>query len=210
MAKSLCKILIIVFVLLSLKGFSQFEDTIRYSLKQKPALLLKFDSRNTFITSTIVRTLGLKAGVSYNNRLAFGLGYNQLVSDVERTRIIENPPFEPDTVNYQLKYFYFSPFVEYVFYKDPRWKLSIPVQIGVGQSRLETDEYNPPAKVLGKDLMISYEPAITAEYKIIPWFGIGAGVGYRLMIYGNKNLNEQFTAPVYIFKAKIFFKEILK
>ena len=60
-------------------------------------------------------------------------------------------------------------------------------------------------KFLSRKFVCSYEPAIAFEYRFLDYFGAGMGVGYRLMIATNKELDEQFTSPVYIFKLKISF-----
>ena len=50
----------------------------------------------------------------------------------------------------------------------------------------------------------------TIEYIVFKYFGIGGGAGYRLMFVGNKQLRDNFTAPVYLIKARFFFGDVLK
>ena len=48
------------------------------------------------------------------------------------------------------------------------------------------------------------------DYKIVRWIGIGSGIGYRLILFKNKNISEHLTSPVFIFKAKIYLGEIVR
>ena len=54
-------------------------------------------------------------------------------------------------------------------------------------------------------LIVLYEPAMILEYAVLPFIGIGGGVGYRLMLKNNKAINERFTAPTYklVFSLKL-------
>jgi hypothetical protein len=48
------------------------------------------------------------------------------------------------------------------------------------------------------------------DYKIVRWVGLGSGIGYRLILYKNKNISEHLTSPVFIFKVKIYLGEIVR
>lgn len=116
----------------------------------------------------------------------------------------------PDTVDAALRFAYISPYIEYTFHKTKKWEISIPVQLGIGAARYEYED-NAGVFVRQKDrLVIMYEPAMTAQYRFISWAGIGAGVGYRLVFYGNNALKENFNSPVYILRFKIFLRDIYR
>ena len=186
-------------------GFSQnFEEELKAALKENPELDLRLDSRHSFINQTGVKVFGVKAGVQFDNKLSFGIGYNQLWNPLERSINIEGL-----TYKVELGFFNISPYVEYVFYKDNRWVLSIPVQFGFGSSFYKNKEEFGPDKFFSK-FVVSYEPAITFEYRFLKYFGAGLGVGYRLMIIPNAQIREQFTSPVYIFKTNIYFEDIYR
>lgn len=184
-------------------SFAQsFEEDLRSSLQTKPKFDFRLDSRSSFISQGGVRVFGFKLGIEYDHKLTFGLGYNQLLSKVKRKQFhhgIEQ--------NSKLKYYYLSPFVDYVFYRDPRWELSIPVQFGIGEAQYQYKLYDRTVS-FAKGFMFSYEPAITFQYKFLSYFGAGAGVGYRLMIVNNSKVKEQFTSPVYLFKFKVYFQDL--
>lgn len=179
-----------------------FEEELRLALKEEPKFEFKLDSRNAFISNTGVRVLGFKLGLNFDDKLSFGLGYNQLWSKPKNQLFIEGVNY-----NAEVNYYYFSPYVEYTFYRDEKWEFSIPVQFGLGESWYEF-ERNGNKLSRSRNFVVSYEPAITVQYTFLKYFGLGAGVGYRLMIVPNQSIEEQFTSPVYIFKFKIFFQEI--
>lgn len=179
-----------------------FESQIRHAVHQKPKFDFHLDSRGAFINQSSVRVFGFKLGLEYDHKLTFGLGYNQLISKV-KNKIVDKG-MERDV---QLKYFYFSPFISYIFYRDEKWELSIPVQFGFGSSSYQFNLENMKVNIF-KAFVLSYEPAITFQYRFLRYFGAGAGVGYRLMIVPNKKIEEQFTSPVYLFKFKVYFQDL--
>jgi len=200
----------IIYLLLLTFGFTfqsysqEFEKELRTAIQENPKFELRFDSRNSFINQSGVRVYGIKAGVQFDNKLSFGLGYNQLRSSIKN--IIS---YKGVLYNTEIKFYHLSPYLEYVFYKDEHWELSIPVQFGFGSSFYENKEDFGPEKI-GQQFIISYEPAITFQYRFLRYFGAGMGIGYRLMLKPNSEVDEKFTSPVYIFKTKIYFQDILR
>lgn len=181
----------------------EFEKELKEAIKKKPKLEFRFDSRNSFISTSGVRIAGIKIGVQFDKKLSVGLGYNQLWSTIHKT----NVEFKSQFFKGELKFNYLSPYLEYTFYRDARWELSIPIQFGFGHSFYKNLEPEGPNQ-LNKAFVISYEPAIAFEYRVLKYFGLGMGVGYRLMILPNRDIEERFTSPVYIFKTKIYFQEL--
>jgi hypothetical protein len=189
-------------------GISQsFEKDIRDALKKKPLLDLRLDSRHSFINQAGVSMFGIKAGVEFDQKLRFGIGFNILTTDLFTTIAFIDNGLIKTSNDARLTFYNFSPYVEYVFYKDDRWEISIPVQFGLGNSYYSLKTNNGRIN-RNRHLTLSYEPAITAQYKLLKYFGPGFGVGYRLMIVDNKAIKESFNSPVYIFRFKIFFGEI--
>lgn len=187
-------------------------DTIKLSLKQKPHLFGKFDTRNSFIDNSRAKIFGLKTGLNFGRRLYFGIGYNQLnppSQDFDKTILIANANGELEKTNAVLRLFYISVHAEYVFYQTKHWELSMPLQFGVGQTYYKYNQLGK-RKVIEKDLNFIYEPAVSVEYKIVKWAGVGVDVGYRFMLTSYKNLNQKFTAPTYAFKFLLYYNEIVK
>jgi len=181
-----------------------FEQELRDAIRTKPKLEFRLDSRNSFISRSSARVFGLKLGLQFDEKLSFGIGYNTLLSDIN-----SEVNYLGVKSNAKLKFYHVSPYVEYVFYRDDKWELSIPIQFGFGSSYLELGNLNNDNQ-LNKRFIISYEPAITFQYRLAKYFGVGLGIGYRLMIKPNNAIDEQFTSPVYLLKFRIYFQEIIQ
>lgn len=181
----------------------EFEEELRKAIHVKPRLEARFDSRTSFINQTGVRVAGYKLGIQFDNKLSFGLGYNYLGSEVRRTLEVQG-----NSYFVRLRFNVVSPYLEYIFYRDERWELSIPLQFGFGKSYYSNENDLGPNR-FNSNFVATYEPAITFQYRFLKYFGAGMGVGYRLMIIPNRGVEENFTSPVYIFKFKLYFQDIL-
>lgn len=185
---------------------SYFEDDIKKSFKERPQLDVKFDFRFSFIASRDFRTSGFKLGVSFNRKFKMGLGYNQLIVPAKST-IKDNDKL----FNAELKYIYFSPYFEYVYHTSKRWEFNLSAQVGFGRGHYQYYNVDEDRTVKTKySTILSYEPVMLIDYKIIRWFGVGTGVGYRLIFYKNSNIEEHLTSPVYVFKVKVYLGEIVR
>ena len=207
------KLLYIFFFLWAISTTAQPTlDTIQLSLKQKPHLFGKFDTRNSFIDNSRAKIFGLKTGLNFGNRLYFGIGYNQLnppSQDFDKIIYTVNANNELEKTTAMLRLVYFSIHAEYVFYQTKHWELSMPLQFGVGQTYYKYNQFGK-RKVIDKDYNFIYEPAVSVEYKFVKWVGIGADIGYRFMLTSYKSLNQKFTSPTYAFKLLIYYNEIVK
>ena len=193
-------ILILSFFIFSSQGHAQLFDSIRTSFDYKPKFLLKFDTRNSFISNQYAIIHGGKVGFSFNKTTNIGVGYHWMPK-----LLIE--PTLPNSNNVDLKFSYAVAFFEYNFYKSKHWSAEIPVQIGLGKAQYDDLDL---AITTGSSWIIIYEPAMTIEYKFLRYFGIGGGVGFRLAIKSNQQIKESFTAPEYILRFKIYFGDIYK
>lgn len=183
----------------------EFEEEIKEAFKTTPSIDFRLDSRSSFISSSNVRIFGVKVGLQYANKISLGIGYNQLVSDLNNSRISIGDSLYSGRLNYK----YLSPYIEYIFYQDKQWEFSIPVQFGIGNTFYSNNNNTKPSEIF-KKTVLSYEPAITFQYRFLKYFGAGMGVGYRLMIVPNKQIEERFTSPVYLFKFKVYFQELYR
>jgi hypothetical protein len=219
----LCNVrkLIIIFCfsgcwLIQLKGIAQPTlDTIHWCLQQKPQLFGKLDTRNSFIYNSRIKIFGLKAGLSYGKRLHIGIGYNQIYPFAKASKnfneqvYFTNDDNKPDSVTALLKLFYFSAHVEYIFYQNKHWQLSIPLQIGLGQTYYHYELFGERHNT-DQHACFIYEPAVSTEYRFYKWIGVGADVGFRFMLTNSKALNQKFNSPTYAFKLLIYYNEIYK
>lgn len=183
-----------------------FEEEWRKSFHTKPKLDVKLDNRFSFIRDGDVKTIGIKVGLSFRRKFKLGLGINQMLLPVESS-IINN---SDTAIPVNLEYFYFSPYLEYVYYSSRRWEFSLATQIGLGGASYQYKDENGKKIKLKESTIISYEPALLIDYKIIRWIGIGTGIGYRLVLYKQPIIKEKFSSPEYVIKLKIYLGEIVR
>jgi hypothetical protein len=202
-----------VFLFLLLNSFSvnaQWSDTLKEILHGKMFPTASLDGRNSFISSQRAAIWGIKAGVEFAGKLQIGIGYNKHVKNLEKEIYFRNVFGMPDSAVGTLRLSYVSIYTRYVYYKTAHWKFSImPVQLGLGNSKYKYD-YFSAERIVDKKVVVLYEPSISISYKIIPWFGVGADLGYRIMLRGNPAIAENFNSPIYSFYMIIYWGELYK
>ncbi len=188
-------------LILSKPGHTQMFDTIANSFNYHPKFLLKLDTRNSFIRNTYAKMNGVKVGVNFNNTTRLGIGYSWMSRDWDKI------PATDTTSAIKLKFGYLAPFMEYNFYKSDPWFAEIQLQVGVGKANYKDFD---PKEILSSSWTIIYEPAMAIEYRFLRYFGIGGGVGFRLVAKTSREIDETFTSPVYLFRFKIYFGDLYK
>lgn len=179
-------------------------DSLYQVLRHKPTPAFKFDTRNSFITGNSAKVYGIKGGLSFNKTLTIGIGYNFIGTDLAENLTIGN-----EIRAGQIKMRYVAPFIEYSFYKKGNWEVMVPVQLGIGQSFIRYDAKGQRTDIK-KDNILLYEPGMTVEYKLFKLIGIGGGLGYRIMLKNNRQIEQQFTSPVYVIRIRLIFDEVIK
>ncbi|MDT8413289.1 MAG: hypothetical protein RQ875_12560 [Vicingaceae bacterium] len=205
MKQFFCLISCVLFSSLLVAQPERFENEFKKSFSTKPKFEFKFDSRFSFLRNTEVKTTGVKIGLSFNRKFNLGLGINQLLISSESEIIQQN-----DTIPVNLNYWYFSPYFEYVYFSSKKWDFNLSTQIGIGEASFEHKDLEGVLQKNKRTTLISYEPAMLIDYKIVKWFGIGTGVGYRLILFKNGNITENFSSPVYVVKLKVYLGAIVR
>ncbi len=182
-------------------------DSVKLSLQAKPKLTFNLSSRNAVITNEFAKMRSVFVGANYADRTRLGLSFNWLALGYQREYPIINQDTITDLVNRDLRMFYIAPHAEYMFYKTAHWEMTIPVQLGLGYSYFK-HEYNNETFTQDGGLVALYEPAMTVTYRFLKYFGVGGGIGVRLMLKNNRNINERFTAPFYMYWFKIYFGDV--
>ena len=198
-------LVIVIIAIISLGACAQtinLGDSLRDVFRQRITPSFKFDSRNSFITGSTAKIYGIKAGIAFGTRMSLGLGYNFIGTELEEELIVDG-----QWLRATICMNYLAPFIDYSFYRRGAWEVSTPIQLGVGNSFLRhtTDEGN---HILNKSRIVLYEPGMAFEYKILKLIGVGAGVGYRIMLKNNHGIQQQFTSPVYALRLRLIFEEI--
>jgi hypothetical protein len=116
---------------------------------------------------------------------------------------------KPYIIEKGLKFYYASAAIEYVFYKSKHWEVGMPLQIGFGESYYQHTK-NGEKIITNRNLNFIYEPAISVEYRVFKWVGVGADFGYRFMLANTKILNQQLNSPIITIDLMIYYREIFK
>ena len=187
---------------------AQIFDSLSQKFKSKPVYFFKFDTRNSFISARRAVFSGVKFGFKYDNSLIVGLGVSFLNTDIalKNTTLYTDASYEASSS--KLSFYYISPFLEYVFYKDHKWEHAIPIQLGFGYSNFRFKNKSGLTMLLYSKPIILYEPAMTTEYKIFPWLALGGGLGYRLLLINNKIYGKLFNSPIYLIKFNIIWDSL--
>ena len=183
-----------------------FENEFKTSFQTKPKLDVKFDNRFSFIRDGALKTVGVKVGLNFSRKFKVGIGLNQMLVPIETTT---NDKFG-NRVPVNLEYFYFSPYIEYVYHNSKRWEFSLSTQLGVGGASYQYRNTENTKVRLLESTVLSYEPAMLIDYKIVKWVGIGTGVGYRFVYYKEPGIKERFSSPEYVIKLKVYLGQIVR
>jgi len=183
---------------------AQLLDSIGLFLKEEPRIVVKADIRGSFISNRNVRIVGFKIGYEYAHRFQYGVGYSFLFTPVQQLREVPGQGL----IDTRLRIEYIAGYVDYAFYQRRNWDVRIPVQLGFGSGSVIYKETDGRKRKLLRTGLIIYEPAMTVHYKFLKYFAIGGGIGFRLAIRTHDSLDEQITAPVYMFGLKVYFGDI--
>jgi hypothetical protein len=191
---------------------AQILDTISYSLKQKPKFYLTLASFNTFIDGDYANIFRVKMGLSYNQRVKLGLGYSNLANNDVVTEIKIKGANSEFTTNGRLIYWNIGLSAEYFFYDNYPWQFSLaPFNVAFGKANYEyinrTDHKltSTPA-----ELVISYQPEISAQYSIFRWLGLGVTTGYRFTLLRSRKATQNLNAPLFAIDIRFFVDEVYK
>ena len=173
-------------------------DSIKSSLTHTPKIYANFNTRNSFISNYRAQVRGVVLGANFNSQFTLAIGYNWLHTDFFR------PIGESDTA--LLKIRYVSPFMEYSFLEKNNLEITIPVYLGFGISGFEKID----GTLVNKRFILLYEPSMKATYRILRYFNVSAGIGFRAILAGNGNLSENPITPTYTLGAGLFLGDIYR
>jgi hypothetical protein len=210
-------LLFLILVLLSAPSLAQVVDNDsavgKLNFRDKPVVFFMFDKNYSFVDSKLASTSGFKAGLEFSNKLKLGLGYSWLNSDVVEQKIVITEAGYDTSLNARLTMRLGILYGEYIFYNKGSWQISMPGQIGIGTSYFtyyESIGDDTKKKQLSKQGVLMLNATGMGTYRILKWFGLSAGAGFRIMLIDNNDLKQNLNGPVFAFRVRIFFGEIYK
>ncbi|MFT5511655.1 MAG: hypothetical protein ACI8SE_000048 [Bacteroidia bacterium] len=154
---------------------AQVIDSVRKALTYKPHIVFGLNGKTSIVSGDPYRTMRLFTGLDYNKKIRFELAYNYMPLPAV-DKVVVNRTDTITKVN-NLRYLGFQ--TEYTFFRKNRWKLSYPVQIGIGRNRY-TERINGSLNVVRKPIVLPVELGVNAVYLLTDWFGLKAGMGVRM------------------------------
>ncbi len=202
MVKNIINILIIKLLLSNLlysQSVNYSEDVLNRidkSLEHKPRFTFNFNNKTSFVSNRISNFYGINLGLEYDRIFTYGISFNALYD------LPYNYKFEKvDLSEKKFKFVYSSIFMEYNFEKRERFEFSIPLHLGLGWSWIKNQK-----QTLGVNVL--YEAQLNFLYYPISYVGVGAGLGYRIILFENKHIDEQLSAPLFSIKIQVLIQEI--
>ncbi|TXC85069.1 hypothetical protein [Luteibaculum oceani] len=200
-AALLQRIFLLGFVLIGTASISygQVGKLLKSEINEnEPKFLLRLDGKNSFIANTQVKIQGIQVGANFGKRLQLGVGYHT-------NRLGKSAPLAANSINEEVYLDYGSVFLEYLFFNKGRFTASYPLQMGIGDisSKItgeSTGEHN---------FLMIYEAVMVVNYHPTKIFSIGTGLGYRVLLFGNRSFGLNFNSPIYSLKFNLNFEEIL-
>lgn len=205
------KFLAFLFFFFSQHANAQILDTICESFHSKPKFFFQLDAYNSFVGKEPANTFGYKAGLEFNKRVKIGIGYYTLTSDIVQSKTIRTDQNKDTVQNARLDMNFIPVSFEYTFYSKDPWQFTVPINLGAGKSYFWYYKNASGDKgEIDKKTIILTTISVDAQYKIIKYIGVGAGLGYRVMLKDNSNINENFNSVIYSLQLRIFVDEIVK
>lgn len=194
-------VLLLFFLVFSVLVYSQgknWQDTFLKYIRFKPDPVFTLAGRNSFVQDRPVKIDGIKIGASFGGRIYFLIGYHQTRFPVEK-EVRYNAFTNNELIVKQITGLkYLSLGGEYIFYQTPRWDLGLGALTGYGWARRVENLPDGTWYSESYPKFIPIETSFSAFFRVLNWFGLGAGIGYRYAAF-NKRISDDFSGPIYTF-----------
>lgn len=176
----------------------------KYRKDYKP--LIGMDNHYTAFFGQNTNFWGAKIGLELMQNYRMGFGAYYMPKKVAITPQVS----DTDTIYRKFRMHYYTTFFEWIFIRNFRWELAMPVSAGYGRAEVERWLPGRNENVLGrwvpgKDIgMFVGSFSVNAHYKIFSWVGVGLGLGWRQIISPNKEIQDGFSGVILSYKIKLF------
>ena len=171
-------------------------------------LVVQIDQRFSPLNGKLVGINGAKLGVEWRGRLRAGLGAYLLSGGVPTSAPL--PRTIPVGSETELRFRYVAAYGEYVLIGTPRWELSTPTQFGFGRVFVRYHLPDGSHTQSPVDHIWLVEPSVVSHMRIFRWIGVGAGAGYRQMLFLNGSQERELSGFILIGRVKLFLGDLYK
>lgn len=184
--------------------------SIGHSLAQpreniKVKFMAKVETRNSFVQTHYASFIGVRAGFEFKFPIRCGIGYYWMFTKFD-SQLYKPSDYGQTDLKAQPRMQYAIGYIDYSFYEEDDWTLSVPVQIGIGETYYRSENNHHFAN----GLIVPMEAGVAVDYLFSRWAGFGVGLGYRVMLKGNPKVKENFNSPYYQIRFNILFSEIFR
>lgn len=156
------------------------QDTTRIA-HSKIGLVIGLDSRHSFVGNTFknpIYILGAQVGVRYH-RFKYWMGF-YMTSSKTKVTVVDPIGIQKKEKVYRDVHLYFaSVCAEYIFLNHKYMELTIPLEIGIGQSMTAYYTLTDQLMRNRRALFLPIQVGITVLLKPTRWVGLNGKIGYR-------------------------------
>ena len=192
----------------SLSGAVLAADDSTFVRQSHRRAVFQFDQRFSILNGKVVGINGVKGGIEWRGRWRAGLGVYRLSGGVP-TRVPQ-PVGTPAGTRDEVRFRYLAGYGEYVFIGNPRWELSLPLQVGVGNYYTKYTFPDGDVRRTNNQILYLVEPSVAAHYRIFRWVGLGAGTGYRQVFASGRLPEDQISGYIFFGRVKLFLGDFIK
>jgi len=207
------RFLCLLFVLFSFKVFAQnsLSDTIIVtypdSLRPRLSYAINWDARSSIIKEQRVNIWGVNTGIILGRkRNQITLGYYWLnFNSYLRLLDLRKSAAKRVNLDYYTKtdLYFFSLMYWKNFINNKRWRVSVPVEVGIGATKNENvGLFNEIRIWKRKDYFIPIQAGVYIGWKATRWGGLSVQGGYRYAMH-QRNIPENYNVLYYSLGANV-------
>jgi hypothetical protein len=188
---------------------AQVKDSIAQFLKYKPSPIGGLSGKYSIVQGKPNGISGVYGGAAFGEKFKTWAGFYWM-NDPLSEEIYD--PSQPNLGVLNTKYEhmrYFSVAAEYAFLHRDKWKLSVPIQLGVGRAReWYVSKFDKSIFNKTKKPVFPLEVGFNAQYMFFDWLGAKAGLGTRFAL--GKGTSAVYSGPYSTIGILFYFEPLYR